>query len=330
MVPESELQQNSELNDLQPRFEVDTNLLEMLSFTQRGEPETWGSTPLNPHREDVSKQQRALTKKHQKLFPTTEGKIPFGLDVPTARFMSDCNVTRVSHRTDKNFLNYGYRGVYDFSHLPAAYAEIVDRAETGHASPAELLFVSTLLEIPAIELASITVGYGQRMEHLEPMREAVNIGVELFNGMNKRSTPHYQVKKASYEHGTDYADVPPSLLMTRTINTGIIQEHNIIVAERSSFVLRIDALDKKMRKQIFNTHADTGHLYAIEDIPGFSDLVTELFEKDAFETLVPISVTAFAVNHNYEYLLHDEKYEEARQLLIARQALASGGQASLI
>ena len=326
MYRESDAYKTQEFEKETPLFEVDANMLELLSLTERGAPDTWGSTPLNPHRSDVSEQQLEIRKNLDTLFPIKGSAIPYGIDEDTALFIRDCNMARVSHRTDKNYQNYGYRGVYDLSVLPAAYAEIADRSETGHASPAELLFIDTELQIPAIELASLTVGYGQRMEQLEPMRQAVNNGVELFNGLNKRSSPSYQVKKASYEHGDEYCNVPPALLMTRTVNTGIILDSNIIVAERSSFVLRLDELDKydlSMHKTIMKTHSASGKLTDIEDIPGFSELITELFNNNDYETLVPISVTAYAVNHDYEHLLHDDEFKRRRSMLIASEAYAS-------
>jgi hypothetical protein len=303
-------------------FDVDTNLLELLSLTERGKPATWGSTPANPHRPDVFLQQQKVRKDHEKLFPVKAGKIPFDIDVPTAVFIRDCNSSRFEHRTEKNFNNYEYRGIYNLSQLPATYREIVDRVETGNTSPSEIIFTDILVQVPAIELGSIAVGYGKRMELLKPMQQAIDIAVDMFDGINRRSTPVYQVKQANYEHGAHSENVPPCLLMTRTINTGFIPEQNIVVSERSSFVLRLDELSKQyqnLTKRIMEAHAANGKLSDIADINGLSELLTELFDKDDFETLVPISVTGFAINYNYEHLLHNEEYlrKRAREHIIA-------------
>lgn len=302
--------------DTPAHFNIDTHMLELLSLTERGMPETWGATPLNPHRDDIRDQQRNLNDTFDALFPVTEGTIPFDINESTAHFIRDMNMSRVRHRIEKNFDSYQYRELFDYSTLPECYIEVIERAEKGHASPAELIFVAKILSIPTIELASLTHPYGQdRLKaHLEPMRSAVQTGIEVHGGVVLRSGPQYVVRSVNFPSKSDEIDISTSLLVTRTVTVGMFPALDAQVFERSSFVLRLDMLHPTMARTILQTYQKAGSLSAIEDVPGFNATMTELLETDAHSIAVPISTTAFMVNHTLvQELLENEGHGIARR-----------------
>lgn len=302
------------------RFNIDTHMIEMLSLTERGTPETWGSTPLNPHREDIRIQQKNLNEAFDALFPVEAGLVPFDINESTAHFIRDMNMSRVRHRVEKNFDSYQYRGLFDYSSLPECYIEIIDRAEKGHASPAELIFVSKVLSVPTVELASLTHPYGldRLRDHLEPMRNAVQTGIEVHGGVVLRSSPQYVVRSVNFPSKSTESDISTSLLVTRTVTVGMFPVLDAQVFERSSFVLRLDLLDLTFSRAILSAYQQTGSLSAIEDVAGFNAAMTELLDADAHHVAVPISTTSFMVNHTLvqDLLKNDTHSLNRRRMLL--------------
>ena len=307
-----------------------------LELTARGEPETFGPTPLDPYLPAVKDQQRQVAERHESLFMSEES-IPQNIDEPMSHFIHDNNQSRLQHRIQRNYDSYQYRGKFDLSDIPFDALDITSRTLTGHASPAEIIMVSDILEVPTIELGTIAIPYGQRFEHIQPMRRAVDEGILFHGGELVSSEPVFQVKRANY-FDNEYSGGAQGLLMTRSITRGYIG-NNIECVERSSFVVMLDylGLSPNNKKELKKDHHEDRQKHVaitnaimetpygkdwsdtILNIPGFEEAILEAFDADDFDVVVPISMTAFAVNHQLvEKYLKNTAHCEARQLAMAR------------
>lgn len=300
-------------------FELTPIFLEGLAKLRRGEPLGWGATPLHPYLPAIASQQKGVRSHLTQLF----NKPPFKVPEPFARYVYNWNQSRVTHRLDKNFESFSHRTQFDLTETPDELQEAQARVLAGHASPAEVIVVATQLGVPTFELASLTHPYGQRMEDLEPMREAVLESIRYCDGeIFDEPEETFRVKGFSYlDAPTDEGGDIPSLRITRTKTLAKLDE-DTKVYERSSFVLR---LDEAILSQIVGMEFNMAWAKEILKIPGFIEHIQAVLESDDFESAVPISTTTFAINERLvaEQLLNKETYD-LRQRNITQGALKAG------
>lgn len=299
--------------DRAPKFSEP--FIEGLAQFTRGEPLTWGATPLDPYLPEIREQQQGVQEYTTRLF----NEPPFEVAPSVENFVFICNQGRINHRLARNHESFFHREQMDLDMTPSNLQEIQSRVLTGHASPAEVIVIGTQLGVPTFELASVTHPYGQRIEELEPMREAVNEGI-LYNGGEIYADPlvEYKIKNASHllDSSYDEGGIAKSLRMTRTKTLGELADESYIY-ERSSFVYvlseeqfeQIDALeyDEMWSKNIFN-------------LPGIKAAIESSLDENDFQTAIPISTTTYVVNKP----LVRERYEHRPTYLQRQRELSSG------
>ncbi|MCD8561656.1 hypothetical protein LRY29_01115 [Candidatus Saccharibacteria bacterium] len=279
-------------------FYVEPWRLEMIKTLERGRPETWGATPLNPYGQGTPDQQIRLMKRFQPLF--TED-LPEGISPEFAEYVEEVNFSRVEHRRHKNFDSFSFRGVKDMTSGPGYIVEMAERAMSGNASPAEIHIVGEYYQIPTRELGCITTPYGKRLgEHLPKLRSAVRDNVLIHGGKLLTTPPSYEIKAATYTEALAARNLPPTLLMTRLYDIGTIGD-SVIDIERSSFLLRLDKLADyrpELVEQILRIDPMRVPQWqeVVRNLPTFTETVGQLLEADANRIAEPLAVTAFEVN----------------------------------
>ena len=217
----------------------------------------------------------------------------------------------------------------DSTQIPLLALGFVDRSLAGHASPAEIIATAEIEQIPTVELASLSHPYGQRIEQLVPMREAVHDGIIFHGGELLEAKPSLRVKHANFLTA-EYEANEPTLLMTRTVNIGKIGE-NIDVMERSSFNVVLPRLAPELIDSITDIRYSETWSKDILATPGFEQMVFDALENDDYDMVVPVSTTAFEINKKLvAELLENKQHKERRQLQMTRYAIANSGKASLI
>lgn len=283
-------------------FYVDPWRLEIIKTLERGQPDTWGATPLDPYSPGTPGQQFQLMKSFRHLF---EDDLPEGISPQLAEYIEEVNYGRVEHRRHKNFESFCFRGVQDMTSGPDYILDMAERALTGNASPAEIHLLGEYYQILTRELGCITAPYGKRLrEHLPKLRSAVRNNVLLHGGKLLSTPPSYEVKAVTYAGPLSARNLPPMLLMTRRYDIGMIGD-SVIDIERSSFLLRLDKLSE-YRSELAQKVSSidplrvAGWRTAIVAIPGFTDTISQLLEADAHTIAIPLAVTAFEVNTDLE------------------------------
>lgn len=226
----------SHLEKSQPQFETLAEQLEAARFAPAGTPETTGATPLN-HQAAYPRQRFILSELQQMLDENEPGNIP----AEVVEYIKNTFEARFNGRSIANYENY-----FSALHNREEFAddvllqEAIDRAEVGHATPAELMIIRNVLGIRSIELACLTHPYGSRLRpHLNTMRSHVKKNVELLGGEYfEEPETRYRVKACVGEFGVQ-GDCSKGLLMTRKRTLGVMPDGTVI-RERSSFVLRTD------------------------------------------------------------------------------------------
>lgn len=308
---------------------------ESLSFlrNERGEPLTWGATPFEPTGE-VIEQQRLVEVSLAKLFRRSNrfnrNGIPRYVSGDLAEYIEQTSMARSARRVDHNRNSFAYRQKIDIEGVDFDVLGMLDRAKSGHASPAELLHVHNVFGIPTLELASLTHPYGKRIELLTPMRAAVRQAITMHDGLlEEASLPYYEVLGSDNLRDTSKAN---SILMTREVPVGItghdsdsIGSYETLIAERSSFIVRIDVasgFDQELATAIRSIPyennnktwsrqvAEAGQLF--ENVPSF-------LETNDFKRAVPVSTTIIAHSPKLEELFLNLEHVKQRQ----RQHLAS-------
>lgn len=290
---------------------------ERVSLNARGEPLTWGATPLvlSP---DVVLQQNDVKSQIASLFE--QGNVPSYVSRGLAEYIEVLNMSRTYNREDHNRNSFAYRGKTDLDGVPLEALEVLDRSLKGFASPAELLLIARILEIPTIELASLTHPYGQRIELLEPMRDAVSDAVDILGGHKIiDKAPTYEVKGCDNPH--DPASME-GIHMTRKRIIGILSDGTEIM-ERSSFVILVDNLPQEVADKIRGIQY--GKVWA-EDVLHSEDLdvlIPMLLEDDVYDTAIPVSTTVVAINPALEkrLLSDDAMRTRNRQYMDAHKSM---------
>lgn len=267
------------------------NFLETIANLPKGLPDTFGATPLNRVR--TLEQQLELEKTLRKR----TYDIPSGVSLKLASYIQTIFAQRFHDRAEANEENYQSALIDGRPHkaIPGV-EELYDRGELGSASPAELLLIRAMKKIRSVELACYTHPYGNGIEKLTEMRDAVQKNIEFLGGSyDKNPEKRYRVKDIVKDHDT--GDVL-GYIMTRKRTLGYMPDGTEI-RERSSFLLQVDS---EVIQEMFGGEIKT---FLNED-----DLVMDFFrldevsdsflEYDQFSAAIPISSTIYAFNREDE------------------------------
>jgi hypothetical protein len=278
-----------------------------VAHNERGEPLTWGSTPLvlSP---DVVLQQNGVKSLIAELFE--DGNIPSYVSKNLAEYIDVLNMSRTYNREDHNRNSFAYRGKTDLDGIPLKVLEVLDRAVKGFASPAELMLIAQILEIPTIELASLTHPYGgERIEMLKPMRAAVDQAIELLGGRTiKDKAPTYEVKGSDNPHDPSSME---GIHMTRKRIVGVLPDGTEIM-ERSSFVILVDNLPEEVAQKIRSISYGENWAQEVLRAEDLNILIPMLLDEDVYDTAIPISTTVVAINPELERRLLSKEAMRAR------------------
>lgn len=284
--------------------------LESVRQNDRGEPLTWGATPLVMTPE-ITLQQFAVQEVLQDLF--SEENTPNYISSELAEYIHIINMARTAQRDARNTDSYIYRGAEGLGRLPLENLDILERTIKGSGSPAELLYIASVLEIPTIELGSLTHPYGQRIEELKNMRPAVNEAIVIMGGtLVTARNQEYEVKGSDNPHDTSHAE---GLHMTRKTIFGYLPDGTDVM-ERSSFILRIDQLPRDMKIAIREIPYKNNTTWSqqVREVEGLCDYVHELLDGDAYEIAIPVSTTVVARNRQLEEKLLNPDATKARRI----------------
>lgn len=306
---------------IEPGVEIDARpiSLEELRTNERGEPLTWGATPLilTP---EIQLQQADVREALRPLFK--KKNVPIKASKRLIQYIDDLNTARTFNREEKNKESFLCRRKNDLDDMPFESIEMLHRAAKGHASPAELLYLADGFGIPSIEIASLTHPFGQRMQFLEPMRDATNNAIEMMGGILADETPTYEVKGANELRFTE--DMK-GLHMTRKTLMGILP-NGFEVVERSSFVIVMKHLPEHIATAICAIPYGKDWAEMVLRIRGFGDIVSDLLEQDEYEKAIPVSTTIVAMHEGLSNELQTEAVQRARQ----RQLLSNAAAKNLI
>jgi hypothetical protein len=308
------MNENSE-NNLMSVSESEKSFLADLSRIKensKGEPLTWGATPLLASI-DIQLQQDAVKEVLNSLFESKN--VPDYISPTMANYIDVLNMSRTFNRESKNQDSFAYRDKTDLDGIPLESLEVFERALRGYASPAELLFLASMLGIPTIELASLTHPYGQRIELLDEMRPSINEAIVLLGGTLVRGIlPEYEVKGSDNPHNPAQMH---GIHMTRKTLFGTLPDGTEVI-ERSSFVILIDALPVRIADLVRSTRFEDNPQWSKQVLKrtGLETIVPLLLKDDEYNKAVPVSTTMVAMNAPLMEKLFTEQAIRARQLQI--------------
>jgi len=259
-----------------------------------GEVETYGATPLD--RMTTLSQQSEAKRNFLKLTYS----IPDNIPIEIASEVHDSFGRRFDARGEANDENFVTSLMYERQdELDPVIRDMVDKAKTGHASPAELLLVREAMGIRSVELACLTHPYGTNIEILDDMRTAVELAILSVGGkVFDEPEVRYAVKESIGETPTEY-DTHLGLLMTRKRIIGVLPDGTHI-RERSSFILRTDDkidLPEEVKQVLAAISAeDTDWREKAGSSEALLAYLAELLENNHTTYAIPISSTAYAFN----------------------------------
>lgn len=278
--------------------------LERITAIRRGDPMTWGPTPLNPFYDKVLLQQ---SKTQDKLHRLTTEDVPETTPEHIASYVSGVFLSRFHGRGMANYDNCMTALEMD----TLEYAEdprirdMYDRCLKGQANPAELLYVRNQGVMRSVELGCVSHPYGKHMEHLYTMRDVINETVALYGGRfgsgEKYSVKSFDVSVQGLSNSVALGD---AFMMTRKRDIAVLPDDTHI-RERSSFIVRTDPQSNFDQRLAFAMHHVTirgndawekqvcqaGHL---------EEVIPPLLENDDYLTAIPLSTTVYAYNPTAE------------------------------
>jgi len=275
---------------------VTDGLIDNANSAERGDVFTHGATPLD--RVHNAFQQYIARFKLLKL--STEDITP-GIPSEITQKIPAIFERRFDARAIANEENFLTALMYDdMDSFDPRIIEMIDRGRTGHASPAELLLIRSVMGIRSIELGCLTHPYGKNIkEYLDGMREAVETGVDILGG-EMFDEPDVQYSAKEWILDKDNVNKGVGILMTRKRTIGMLPDGTMI-RERSSFILRTDSrsgfdpeLLAKLRK--IPDDDDDAWKEAMMQLGNLAETAHDLLESDAFDIAIPISTTAYAFN----------------------------------
>lgn len=280
-------------------------ILEVLTLIRqsqmRGAPLTYGPTPLS--KEKCGERQQNLSRIFQSF--TREAAIE-SVPSPITQYVEMKMPERFNNRTNANEENYASSQVKKEEYADEReLLTVIDDAEQGFASPAELLLIRELLAMGSVELACVTHPYGERLEYVDEAEEAVLAAIRLMGGtVCDEVETSYRVKNVI---GADpeSAEYSLGLFMIRKQVIGELPDGTLI-KRRSSFVLRTDE-ESDLIQQGLLTSEDIEAMKAVDthdkdwgdkvvQAGGLAEIAERLLSGDQFDQAIPISSTFFAYN----------------------------------
>lgn len=288
-------------------------LVDLSACNKHGKPEDFGATPLDSL---LTMQQQISLRHHLEVLA---GNPPVDVPLIIADYVQETFRDRFIARGYANDENY-----HTSLLKPADYADnksvmaLIDRAEQGLASPAELLVVRQLLGIRSVELACLTHPYGRRIDdYLETMRSTVRSGVLLMGGEYMPKEPRLRVKNVILANvpkakmpevyalsnreriaiADQYGGVA-GILKTRKTTLGSMPDGTLI-KERSSFILRTDpesAITQAELDELLEYDQDNNWEDAAVRGSSLEQSALTLLNSDMFTQAIPISTTIYAYN----------------------------------
>lgn len=297
------------------QFHVPAGLLGAIALQPRGEPLTYGATPLD--RVATLSSQIEVRNELQQM---TYRNIPDDVPLEIMDYVHTNFAKRFDARAQANEENYLTALYLDqIPYLQPEVQEMIQRARLKNASPAEILVIRRILGIRSAEVACLSHPYGQHIEMLDDMRSAAEEAHLLLGGTwDNDAEPWYRVKEV--------LDGDRGLLMTRKREPGWLPD-NSRTRERSSFVLRTDSKGHVSRKDLeaikrLDQSDPLWQARAVE-IAHLDEIVPELLKNNKYSQAIPNATTIFnfnektarAVRENEHMLRQQRKAERDAEML---------------
>lgn len=286
--------------------------LEKITTIRRGEPMTWGPTPLNPFYDKVLLQQ---SKVQDTLHALTTEDVPESTPDHIASYVSGVFLSRFHGRSMANYDNYMTALSIDrleYANDPSVQ-DIFDRSLKGQASPAELLYVRSQGALRSVELGCVSHPYGKHIEHLYTMRDVVNESAAMFGGRpvdgEKFSVKSFDVTIEGLHSGVSLGD---AFMMTRKRDIAVLPDDTHI-RERSSFIVRTDPLshfDQRLSAAMHRVpiHGNDSWAQQVCQAGHLEEVIPAFLESDDYLTAIPLSTTVYAYNGAVEERIkHDQR-----------------------
>lgn len=294
--------------------------IELFCDNPRGEPLEWGVAPLSADCE-IAKQQNDIRRKLQERFDQRPDGVPKDL----ADFVEETHLSHSARREEFNRFNYFCRAKESLDDVGQSERDIINRAESGQASPADLLYVQKLLGIASIELGNVTHPYGNHAESIEPMRQAIAQAVRICGG--KINDEPRSVYEAFSSDNLRNPDKSKYLSVTCETVLGELAD-GIKVIERNLSVLQTEAIDRDFADDIKSIEVEYGEesykSWRAEASSLCQDIIPRLRNSVDSTAIVPVSTVIIARNKELEKKnLADDNVNERWQKMLGYGAVNS-------
>jgi hypothetical protein len=277
------------------KFTIDDSVREKMRKNPVGELYTWGITPLDSFNGDLKKQQRDVYDWRMGLIKNA----PEYINESLYNYIECVFLNRATTMNMANYNSFYTRDLVDDKDLPSDDKELFSLATIGKASPAELMYLRNLYGLSSVELGCVTHPYGQRMEHLDQMRDSVNEAISMFNG-KKLDIVNYKIKNTDVILHPREEGVSDAFFMTRKRDLAQLAD-NTIIRECSSFIVRIDQ-DSDFDQDLANNIRSV-KLNNIQNVTkrltragNLNVVVPQLLEENNYKTIVPLTTVTYAFN----------------------------------
>lgn len=293
--------------------------IEQVLTNERGEPMTWGATPMVLNANTMP-QQVEVGAELGKLFD--DDKVPEYVPDSVADYARNTIYpARFERRQFRNQRSYTLRKKDDLTGVPVEAVGGIERSLNGYGSPAEILYTQRILGIPTVELGSLTHPYGQRSELLVPMENAVKEAISMY--VNGHGTSNGDVSYILKDSDGAYNSTS-AIHILRKETIGLIGDDTYII-KRSSFILIVDALPAQYARAIKSRKYDNkqfwpGNIY-LHKIGGL-DLVLPDILKDP-KIALPMSTTIVSINEPLRRELLDDRSVLQEKLIDVTSSVAS-------
>lgn len=283
------------------------------SESLRPRPETWAASPLNPYENDEVKEiQRHV---YEALEDRTEEACRSQVHLMPAELQDILRVTAVQnfHReSSRNYESYCNTPKPIIAHSYLRDAET--NARLGRATCGELLDLRQDMQMASVEIAKLSHIGGILIEQLPIMRQAVDRSILERNGhLTDSETENgrlFVVNTDSMIFYNDKVRVPTNaLVMKRKRTLGDLPDGTII-KERSRFIVSVENLPHDLRAAVRNVpilpKEGQGDTYKwlndsyLGNISELQEKIWDCLEQNDYETVIPVSTTAYAYNPETE------------------------------
>lgn len=251
----------------------------------------WGATPFNSRDERIAKYQKGMVRLERQML---KGK-PSCVYGDMEDYVETMFLARDANRTTNNSYSISDMLYGELLETNSEVQDMYERASLGKASPLELLNVFESLGMGSIELAKLTHLYGYRLEHLEPMRQAIKDMIIEKNGVAFDDLQE-ELRVIAFDRSvTASAMAKSAFTIKRKRLVGLVGETRIY--ERTSFIIRIDEISdfnpelaKKIRSIVTDEPLDMQLDLEIELE------IRRLVEGNDLISTIPLSTTVYAQN----------------------------------